>query len=64
MPVVGNQESCCGWQREKGEPRAPKCGIDLQPRDCWLAILDDGLKVVREAKVGNDLEALIHFLEP
>ena len=40
------------------------CGIDLHSRDCWLAILDGGLKVVREAKVGNDLEAILEFLDP
>jgi len=40
------------------------CGIDLHSRDCWLAILDEGLEVVREEKVGNDLEALLHILEP
>jgi transposase len=40
------------------------CGIDLHSRDCWLAILDDGLKVVREAKIGNDLEAILGLLEP
>jgi transposase len=40
------------------------CGIDLHSRDCWLAILDDGLKVVREAKVGNDLGAILEILEP
>ena len=40
------------------------CGIDLHSRDCWLAILDDRLKVVQEAKVGNDMEALLEVLEP
>jgi len=40
------------------------CGIDLHSRDCWLAILDDGLKVVREAKIGNDLGAILEALEP
>ena len=40
------------------------CGIDLHSRDCWLAIVDDGLEVVREAKVGNDLPTLLHVLEP
>ena len=40
------------------------CGIDLHSRDCWLAILDDELRVVREAKVGNDLEAILEILEP
>ena len=40
------------------------CGIDLHSRDCWLAILDERLKVVHESKVGNDLEALLQVLEP
>jgi hypothetical protein len=38
------------------------CGIDLHSRDSWLAILDEGLKVVQEAMVGNDLEAILHVL--
>ncbi len=40
------------------------CGIDLHSRDCWLAILDEELKVVQESKVGNDLDALLQVLEP
>ena len=40
------------------------CGIDLHSRDCWLAILDDRLKVVREAKINNDLEAILDFFKP
>lgn len=40
------------------------CGIDLHSRDCWLAILDERLKVIHEAKVGNDLQALLRVLEP
>jgi transposase len=40
------------------------CGIDLHSRDCWLAILDEELKVVQEAKVSNHLEALLEVLEP
>ena len=40
------------------------CGIDLHSRDCWLAILDGKLKVVQEAKVGNDLEVILQILEP
>jgi len=40
------------------------CGIDLHSRNCWLAILDTRLKVVEEAKVGNDLEELLQVLEP
>ena len=40
------------------------CGIDLHSRDCWLAILDDRLKVVHEAKVSNDLDDLLLILDP
>ena len=40
------------------------CGIDLHSRDCWLAILDEGLEIVQEAKVGNDLEKVVSILEP
>jgi len=40
------------------------CGIDLHSRDCWLAVLDERLKVVHETKVGNDLQALLQVLEP
>lgn len=40
------------------------CGIDLHSRDSWLAILDEGLEVVGETKVGNDLEAILRVLEP
>ena len=40
------------------------CGIDLHSRDCWLAILDDGLRVVQEARVANDLDELLQVLEP
>jgi len=40
------------------------CGIDLHSRDCWLAILDEKLKVIQESKVGNDIEALLQVLEP
>ena len=40
------------------------CGIDLHSRDCWLAILEDGLEAIREARVGNDLEAILEVLEP
>ncbi len=40
------------------------CGIDLHSRDCWLAILDEELKVIQESKVGNDIEALLQVLEP
>ncbi len=40
------------------------CGIDLHSRDSWLAILNEGLEVVGETKVGNDLEAILRVLEP
>lgn len=40
------------------------CGIDLHSRDCWLAILDEGLSVVREEKAGNDLERVLAVLGP
>ena len=40
------------------------CGIDLHSRDSWLAILDEGLEVVGETKVGNDLGAILRVLEP
>ena len=40
------------------------CGIDLHSRDSWLAILDEGLEVIGETKVGNDLETILRVLEP
>jgi transposase len=40
------------------------CGIDLHSRNCWLAILDDGLQVVHETRVSNDLQELLDVLEP
>jgi len=40
------------------------CGIDLHSRDSWLAILDDGLEVIGETKVGNDPETILRVLEP
>ena len=40
------------------------CGIDLHSRDSWLAILDDGLEVIGETRVGNDLETILRVLEP
>jgi len=35
------------------------CGIDLHSRVCWIAILDEGLKVIRLTKVDNDLGAML-----
>ena len=37
------------------------CGIDLHSRDSWLAVLDEGLKVVQEAK-GKWCQALTYDL--
>jgi len=39
------------------------CGIDLHATNCWVAILDESLKVVRESKVPNDLGAVLAILE-
>ena len=40
------------------------CGIDLHSRDCWIAILDDRLKVVHERRVPNEIEAVRDVLSP
>jgi transposase len=40
------------------------CGIDLHSSKSWIAILDEGLEVVRETDVGNDLEMVLRVLEP
>jgi transposase len=40
------------------------CGIDLHSNNCWVSVLEEGRKVVRETKVGNDLTAILGFLEP
>lgn len=48
-----------GQQWEKEEPVAPYCGIDLHSRSCRVAILDERLKVVQEAKAGDDLKIRI-----
>jgi transposase len=40
------------------------CGIDLHSTNCWITIIDEERKVIRETKVGNDLEAILRFLEP
>jgi transposase len=39
------------------------CGIDLHSRVCWIAILNEELKVIRLTKVDNDLEAILRVLE-
>jgi transposase len=40
------------------------CGIDLHSRICWLAILDEELRLVREVKLSNDIGAILAALEP
>ena len=40
------------------------CGIDLHSNNCWLSIINKEKKVIRETKVGNDLVAILGFLEP
>ena len=40
------------------------CGIDLHSTNCWITIIDKERKVIRETKVGNDLEAILRFLAP
>lgn len=39
------------------------CGIDLHSTNCWIVILDETFKVVRERRVGNDLEEVLAMLE-
>ena len=40
------------------------CGIDLHSTNCWVSVLEEGRRVVWEKKVGNDLTAILEFLEP
>ena len=40
------------------------CGIDLHSTNCWISIIDEDKKVIRETKVGNDLETILRFLAP
>jgi len=40
------------------------CGIDLHSTNCWISIIDEERKVVREKKLGNDLAAILEFLDP
>jgi len=40
------------------------CGIDLHSTNCWITIIDEDRKVVRESKFGNDLAAILRFFEP
>jgi len=40
------------------------CGIDLHSTNCWISIINEERKVVREKKLGNDLAAILEFLEP
>ena len=39
-------------------------GIDLHSTNCWISIIDEDKKVIRETKVGNDFETILRFLAP
>jgi transposase len=39
------------------------CGIDLHATSCWIVILDEGFRLVRERKVANNLEEVLAVLE-
>lgn len=38
------------------------CGIDLHSTNCWIVLLDETFRVVRECKVGNDLKDVLAVL--
>ena len=40
------------------------CGIDLHSTNCWITIIDEDRKLIRESKFGNDSAAIFGFLEP
>jgi transposase len=40
------------------------CGIDLHSTNCWISVINEEKKVIRETRVGNDLAAILGFLEP
>jgi transposase len=40
------------------------CGIDLHSTNCWITVLMEGQQVVAEKRLGNDLTAILGFLEP
>jgi transposase len=40
------------------------CGIDLHSTNCWISIIDDENRLVRERRLGNDLATILRFLEP
>lgn len=40
------------------------CGIDLHSSKSWIAILDEGLEVIQETSVANDLGEVLRVLEP
>ena len=50
--------------REGGANGALYCGIDLHSNNCWITIIDEDQKVVRDSKFGNDLAAILGFFEP
>jgi transposase len=40
------------------------CGIDLHSTNCWVSIIDNERKVVREKRLCNDLPTILDFLKP
>ncbi len=40
------------------------CGIDLHSNNCWVSVFVEGQQVVKEKRIGNDLDLVLEFLEP
>ena len=40
------------------------CGIDLHSTNCWVSVLLAGEQVIRERRIGNNLQQILEFLEP
>ncbi len=40
------------------------CGIDLRSTNCWVSVLLEGQRVIKEKRIGNDLHEILRFLEP
>jgi hypothetical protein len=40
------------------------CGIDLSARDCHVCVIDEGLKIVVQQKLRNELPKVCQLLEP
>ena len=40
------------------------CGIDLHSTNSWVAVINQERQIIRQAKITNDLKAILGFLEP